>query len=188
MVSRAALTPTGSSMPDIKRKPRVSSAASSVPLDTEVANRLRDPFETLFSGIVRTNDPLLLERGGSGTQAFELYRDLKRDAKVFSGLQKRKLALIGRPMQVDPVEDGPAGQADAEVVSDILKRLMFDRVCDEMLDALLAGFVPHEVVWAVRDGYIVPKRVVKRAQRRFTTTLAAKVMRRRSIGLLVLHP
>lgn len=137
-------------------------------LDTEVANRLRDPFETLFSGIIRTNDPLLLERGGSGSQAFELYRDLKRDPKVFSGLQKRKLALIGRPMQVNPVEDTPAAQADAEVVSDILKRLMFDRVCDEMLDALLAGFVPHEVVWTVRDGYIVPKRVVKRAQRRFS--------------------
>lgn len=167
MVSRAALTPTGSSMPDIKR-PRASSNRASVPLDTEVANRLRDPFETLFSGIVRTNDPLLLERGGSGTQAFDLYRDLKRDPKVFSGLQKRKLALIGRPMQVNPVEDTPAAQADAEVVSDILKRLMFDRVCDEMLDALLAGFVPHEVVWTVRDGYIVPKRVVKRAQRRFT--------------------
>ena len=154
-------------MPDIKR-PRAGQRAASVPLDTEVANRLRDPFETLFSGIVRTNDPLLLERGGSGTQAFELYRDLKRDPKVFSGLQKRKLALIGRPMQVDPVEDGPAGRADAELVSDILKRLMFDRVCDEMLDALLAGFVPHEVVWTVRDGLIVPKRVVKRAQRRFT--------------------
>jgi hypothetical protein len=29
-------------------------------LDTEVANRLRDPFEQLFSGLVRTNDPLLL--------------------------------------------------------------------------------------------------------------------------------
>jgi len=154
-------------MADSKR-PRASSNRASVPLDTEVANRLRDPFETLFSGIVRTNDPLLLERGGSGTQAFELYRDLKRDPKVFSGLQKRKLALIGRPMQVNPIEDTPAGKADAETVSDILKRLMFDRLCDEMLDALLAGFVPHEVVWAVRDGYIVPKRVVKRAQRRFT--------------------
>ena len=32
-------------------------------LDTEVATRARDPFETLYMGEIQTNDPLLLERG-----------------------------------------------------------------------------------------------------------------------------
>ena len=136
-------------------------------LDTEVANRLRDPFETLYLGVLRTNDPLLLERGNGGTQAFELYRDLKRDGKVFSGLQKRKLALIGRPWQVDPVEKGEANQRDAAVVQTMLKGVMFDRLCSELLDALLVGFVPAEIVWTVRAGLITPARIVKRAQRRF---------------------
>ena len=30
-------------------------------LDSEFANRLRDPFETNYMGVLRTNDPLLLE-------------------------------------------------------------------------------------------------------------------------------
>lgn len=81
-------------------------------MDSEIANRRVDPFETSFQGVIRTNDPLLLERGGDA--AFELYRDLKRDGKVFSGLQKRKLAVISKPWQVEPVHDGAAGRADAE--------------------------------------------------------------------------
>ena len=135
-------------------------------LNTEVANRLLDPFETYFQGVLRTNDPLLLERGHGGN-AFELYRDLKRDGKVFSGLQKRKLALISRPWQVDPIEDGDAAQKDAAIVQAMLKGVMFDKLCSELLDALLVGFVPLEIVWTVKGGLVTPERVVKRAQRRF---------------------
>nr|WP_315206396.1 DUF935 family protein [uncultured Albidiferax sp.] len=135
-------------------------------LNTEVANRLHDPFENYYLGVLRTNDPLLLERGNGG-QAFELYRDLKRDGKVFSGLQKRKLALISRPWQVDPIKPGEAGQADAAVVLAMLKSVMFDKLCGELLDALLVGFAPAEIVWTYQDGLITPARIVKRAQRRF---------------------
>ena len=149
-------------------RPAPQSAASTArpELDTEVANRLRDPFETTYLGVLRTNDPLLLERGNGG-RLFDLYRDLKRDGKVFSGLQKRKLALISRPWQVDPIAEGDAGQRDAAVVMAMLKSVMFDRLCSEMLDALLIGFVPSEIVWTVRDGLVTPDRVLKRAQRRF---------------------
>lgn len=133
-------------------------------LDTEVANRLRDPFETTWMGVLQTSDPLLLEKGDPNG---EIYRDLKRDGKVYAGLQKRQLALISRAWQVEPVEDGPAGTADAEIVTDILKRCAFDQVCRDLMDALLRGFAVSEVVWSVRDGRVVPARVVKRAQRRF---------------------
>lgn len=136
-------------------------------LDTEVANRLRDPFETNYLGVLRTNDPLLLERGNGGAQSFELYRDLRRDGKVFSGLQKRKLALISRPWQVDPIDAGEAGQRDAAVVLAMLKSVMFDKLCAELLEALLVGFVPAEIVWTYRNGMITPDRILKRAQRRF---------------------
>lgn len=136
-------------------------------LDTEVANRLRDPYETNYMGVLRTNDPLLLERGNGGGQAFDLYRDLKRDGKVFSGLQRRKLAVIGKPWQVEPIEKGDAGVKDADVVTEMLKKINFDSLCSEMLDALLVGFVPTEIVWTVRDNMIAAKRVIKRAQRRF---------------------
>ena len=145
------------------RQPPVP-AATPPDLESEVANRLRDPFEQNYMGVIQTADPLLLEKGDP---AGEIYRDLKRDGKVFSGLQKRKLALVGREWQVVPVQDGDAQSADAEIVSDILKRCAFDQVCQDLMDALLRGFAVSEIVWTVRDGYYVPLRIVKRAQRRF---------------------
>ncbi|QPF76643.1 DUF935 family protein [Roseateles sp. DAIF2] len=114
-------------------------------------------------GVIQPNDPLLIERGAGP----EIYRDLKRDGKVFDGLQKRQLALIGKPWQVEPRVKSAKGTKDAETVTAILKGCNFDRLCSELLEALIAGFVASEIVWTVRDGLVVPERVVKRAQRRF---------------------
>ncbi|WP_246167623.1 DUF935 domain-containing protein [Propionivibrio limicola] len=130
-------------------------------LDTEVANRQRDPFETDYMGLLRSNDPLLLEKG----QNVEMYRDLKRDGKVFSTIQKRIGALVGREWTVKPIADG--GEADAQVLRDILQAVNFDQLCRDLLDALIMGYSVGEIVWTVRDGRIVPARVVKRRQRRF---------------------
>ena len=154
----------------VKRTSNTSTATAAPKrpdMDTEVAHRLIDPFETTYLGVLRSNDPLLLEHGGNGSAAYATYRDLKRDGKVFSGLQKRKLAVISRPWQVEPVADTPKGKQDAQAVSDILKALNFDQMCNDLLEALLMGWAPMEVVWTVRNGLVVPARVVKRAQRRF---------------------
>lgn len=140
-------------------------AALNAELSAEFANRLRDPFEQTYMGVLRTNDPLLLERGNGSV---ELYRDLKRDGKVFSGLQKRQLALVGKPWQVEPrVKDSAKATADAERVTEILKGFSFDKLCQELLEALIAGHSIAEIVWVVRDGQVVPERIPKRAQRRF---------------------
>lgn len=115
-------------------------------------------------GVIQTNDPLLLERGQGNT---EIYRDLKRDGKVFSSMQKLGLALIARPYQVDPIEDTPQGEADAEVVADMLEQINFDQITLALLDGIVASPAIGEVVWTVRDNKIVPKAVKKRATRRF---------------------
>lgn len=130
-------------------------------LDTEVASRLRDPFEHDYMGVIRPNDPLLGEHGNN----WQLYRDLKRDGKVFAGLQKRTLALISRPWTVSPI-DGTS-EMDAQIVQQMLAAFNFDRLCADLMEALIVGFAPAEIVWTVRDGLYAPQRVVKRAQRRF---------------------
>lgn len=147
------------------KRPRGQDAAASTPapeLDTEVASRLRDPFETLYLGVLRTQDPLLLERGNEGA---EIYRDLKRDGKVFSALQKRILALVSKPWQVEPV-DGTSLQ-DAEALTAILKGFAFDKLCQELMEAVLCGWALGEIVWTRRDNRVVPARVAQRARRRF---------------------
>lgn len=133
-------------------------------LETEVANRLRDPFETLFQGVIRTADPLLLERGDEGAA---IYRDLLRDGKVFSALQKRVMALVGRPWIIEPVEDTAAGAAGAKTVTRVLKGFSFDQLCRDLLQALITGWSVSELIYRVQDGLIVPVRTAQRAPRRF---------------------
>ena len=156
-------------MAETTKTRRAAKAPAALPepqLDTEIASRLLDPFETLYMGLVRTNDPLLLEKGSAASGA-DLYRDLKRDGKVFSALQKRVLALVGRPYQVVPVQDGGRGKADAEVLQDILKRSGFDKLCSELLEALLTGAAINEIVMTIRDGRYEVARAPQRALRRF---------------------
>lgn len=135
-------------------------------LNTEVAHRLIDPFEQLYMGVLRTNDPLLLEKGNAGGGA-EIYRDLKRDGKVFSTMQKRVMALVGRAWQVEPVEASARGKADAETLTKLLKGMGFDRLCKDLLEALLPGTAVCELVWTVQDGLYTVKRAPRRALRRF---------------------
>lgn len=145
------------------------------PLDSEVASQAIDPFSTVFMGVLRSNDPLIMERGLAGSEAHELYRDLRRDGKVFAGLQKRKLAVVSRGWTVEPVTQSEQGAKDAAVVNDILATFGFDRICSGLMDALLVGWQPAEVIWTLGevsvDGsprqMVVPARVVKRSHRRF---------------------
>jgi phage gp29-like protein len=130
-------------------------------LDTESAPRRTDPYESDFMGVVRTNDPLLIERG----QNVELYRDLKRDGKVHSGLRKFAGAIVGREWTIDPIKDGE--KSSAETVTKILKAINFDQVCRDLLDAEMMGYSVGEIIWTVSDSMIVPKRIIKRRQRRF---------------------
>lgn len=147
-------------------KPRAGKAPPAPHLDTEIAGRLLDPFETLYMGLVRTNDPLVLEKGGAASGA-ELYRDLRRDGKVFTSLQKRILAQVGRPYQVTPIKEGERGKADAEALHDVLKRSGFDKLCAELLESVLTGTAINEIVFTVRDGQYELARTPQRNLRRF---------------------
>ncbi len=140
-------------MADTKPRPQA--------LDTESAPRQIDPFESNYLGVLRTNDPLLLEKGAN----VEIYRDLKRDGKVKSKLQQRIGALVGREWTVTAIDEAKA--ADAETLTKMLKSINFDQLCRDLLDALIMGYSVSEIVWTVRDGQVVPKKIVKRRQRRF---------------------
>ena len=152
---------------NIPRRANTDQAIYTPDLQTEVASRLSDPYAKPFMGVITTDDPLLQERGGVGSSAHELYRDLLRDGKVHSGLQKRKLAVIGREWTVEPTVDSAKGRADAGKVAEILAASGFDRLCNSLLNAVLMGWQPSEIMWGVQDGLVVPLRYKARAQRRF---------------------
>lgn len=133
-------------------------------LTSEFARRSRDPYENNFMGVLQSADPLAREKGQS---PYDLYSDLLRDFAVFSNYQKRTLTVISKPWQITPVEKSEKGTQDAAIVTEILKRCRFDQVFKDLLDALIIGISYSEIIWTIRDGYIVPDRIVKRAQKRF---------------------
>ena len=141
-------------------------------LKTVIATVQRDITHPFFTGVLRQQDDTLLQRGGN--KGIKIYDEIERDAKVFSSLQKRKLAVIGRPWQVDPATDNARDMAAAEMVKRNLLRINFDTVTLNALDAILKGYSIGEVIWGQDGKEFVIERILPRNARRFTFDLEFK--------------
>jgi phage gp29-like protein len=130
-------------------------------LTSEAAPRALDPFEQDYMGVIRGNDPLLRARGVN----IEAYIDLMRDGKVYASIGRRVAALVSRPWAVAPVREGDT--ASAEALTEILKRLPFDQLCRDLLQALITGYSVVEVIWDVVEGQWIPSRFPVRRPTRF---------------------
>lgn len=118
-----------------------------------------------YGGVQPNTDETLKTRGGG--KGLKLYEDLKRDAHTGAVLAKRKLAVTSRPWRVEPASAKRVDTKAAELVTTALQHLRFNGVCKRLLDATLKGFAVSEVMWEVRDGLVLPSRVMARDPRRF---------------------
>lgn len=132
----------------------------------EIATARVDITLPFFGEVLRSSDDVLLQRGGA--DGLKIYDALERDAEVFSNMQKRKLAVIGRPWMVDPASDDALDVKAAELVKAQLTELNFDQVTQDLLDAILKGFAVGEIVWELRGSEVWASQVLPRNQRRFT--------------------
>ena len=149
-----------------RRQEREQEAAQrrNLPADARAlfANPSNDITIPHYGRVLRPTDDLLIRRG----QGIELYRECKRDGRVYTCLQKRRRALIARNWTVEPASEEAVDRRAAELVKRHLERMRFDRVTLDLLDATLMGFSVGEVLWE-RDGFeIVPAQVKKIDQRR----------------------
>lgn len=135
-------------------------------LTAEVASVQRDPYHVSYGGVIRTRDTTLLSRGGG--LGLDLYESVELDCFAFSQLQKRKLALIGKPWQVKSASPAPRDKRAARIVEEQLTALDFDRITLDLLDATLKGYSVAEVMWEAMDNQLVATEVRARGQRRFT--------------------
>ncbi|WP_227657693.1 DUF935 domain-containing protein [Candidatus Magnetaquicoccus inordinatus] len=117
------------------------------------------------AGILRPHDETLLQEGGS--LGLWIYDKLEQDDAVASDLQKRKLAVIGRPWAVEPASEAAPDQKAAELVERLLQKLPFNKICLGLLDAILKGFSVGEIIWETDGKFIVPRKILMRDQRRF---------------------
>lgn len=141
-------------------------------LKAEIATVQRDITHPFFTSVMRQQDDTLLQRGGG--KGLKIYDEIERDGEVYSALQKRKLAVIGRPWQVDPASDSARDKAAAEMVKRNLTRINFDTVTLNALDAILKGFSVGEIIWAQDGKEFIIDRILPRNARRFTFDLDYK--------------
>lgn len=143
----------------------------------EVATIGKDITRWSYGGALENLDDTLRTRGAG--KGLKIYDELERDAHCFAVLQKRKLAVVARPWQVDAASDAPIDKAAADLVTRQLKALGkvtdderqlitgFDQTTANFLDATLKGFAVGEVMWEVRGAELWASRIIPRDQRRF---------------------
>ena len=130
-----------------------------------IADAKNDITIPYFSGVLRPVDDTLIMRGGG--KGLKIYDEVERDTHAGAMLQKRKTTLTAREWIVKPASDTEQDQRAADLVSELLEALPFDRICSDLLDATLKGFAISEVIWERRDNRIVPAKIISHDQRRF---------------------
>jgi len=140
-----------------------------VPIADEIASLGQDP--DIFAGFIMDNpDPTVLaEARGKG---LKLYDEVDRDPHAGSVLQTRYLAVAGEKWEVQPADESARSKEVAEFVTEALKNCNFGQAVGEMLQAILYGYYPAEVLWTQRpDGKIAIAKLRAKHPRRFAFTL-----------------
>ncbi|MDM9583128.1 DUF935 family protein [Nostoc sp. GT001] len=144
--------------------------------DTEIASVKRDPYMLLLGSRLLNPDDVLQ---GRGKGEYKAYDDLLKDGHCHSVLQKRYLAVIAREWSVEPASKDKIDQKAADMVKYHLQSLAsraddddllatgFDRTCYNLLDAVLKGFKPAEILWGEDGKEFYPNQIKARNQQRF---------------------
>lgn len=116
----------------------------SAKLRDEITSALRDPRFHGFGGIPEPEDPLQWAIG----HQIERYQEILLDPDVCACLQKRTHSVTAREWQVDAASDREIDQKAARFIRWMLsKKLLFDSICLNLLEALVLGFKVGEILW-----------------------------------------
>ncbi|MHB1333401.1 MAG: DUF935 domain-containing protein [Sulfuriferula sp.] len=147
----------------------------------EIATVAKDITYLAYQGILRSRDTTLETRGGA--KSYAIYDDIERDCHAYGVLQKRKLAVVARPWQVDPASKSAKDVKAADMVraqlsamgvpaddnpgDQVVMASNFDLVCYNLLDSILKGFAVGEIMWDRDGAEIVAREIRPKDQRRF---------------------
>ena len=139
------------------------------PVTDEIATTQNDP--DIFAGYLNrleNPDPVLLtEAYGNGIR---LYDEVDRDPHAGSVLQTRYLAVAGSEWEVLPGEDTAQGKQVADLVHRAISGCNFVQAAAEIMQAVLYGHYEAEIMWQVKDGEVMPAKIMGKHPRRFVFT------------------
>lgn len=112
-------------------------------LKQEITSAINDPYYHAFGGIPAPEDPLQWLIGNRT----EKYQELFLDPDITSCFQKRIHAITAAEWEVLPGGSSKADEKAARLVKFILENLAFDRICLNLLEAIVVGFKVGEILW-----------------------------------------
>ncbi len=137
----------------INEKDYISLSERSPSLTDEIASRKRS-IDFYSLGMYLPNpDPVLKKQGKDIT----VYKELLSDGHLGGCVSSRKSGVTSLEWGIDR---GKAKTRQAKLVEDLFKNLHIDRIIKEILEAVLFGYQPMEVMWERVGGYILPKDIV----------------------------
>lgn len=135
------------------------------PVTDEIATVEKDIYQDYVGKTLLNPDKIL--KSESGGLGIELYEDLLRDDKVGSTMQLRKLAVVGKEWDVEPVSEKRQDVKTAEFVKQVLTAFDYDAARRVLLSGLVMGFKASEVMWEYSEGSVWVRELIGRACRRF---------------------
>jgi phage gp29-like protein len=135
------------------------------PIIEQIATAQNDITRNYLGRILLNPDQVLsLQARAKG---IEIYEDMLYEARVFSEMQKRKLAVIGKEWEVVPASDTPQDQKIADFVSEVFKKFSYDTARQALLSGIVTGFKAGEIMWDYSEGDIWIKEIKGISPRRF---------------------
>lgn len=126
----------------------------------------RDISRPFFGALLQPLDSVL----STLSAKWEAYREIRRDGQVHATFQQRRLAVVARPLIVEPGADDAKSKAAAEQLEANLAALAFDRATKGMSWGFFYGYSVSECMWAVRDGKVWLDKIKVRTPWRFRFT------------------
>ncbi|MEW6359636.1 MAG: DUF935 family protein [Planctomycetota bacterium] len=139
------------------------------PVLTEIAPPAATDLYRHWLGDLKTNpDPILREKAGAKGIAFYEHM-LRTDSKLFSLVQTRANALLGRPREIVAASDGDMDGWIRDFVQDVIGGMEnFEQDLRELCDAIPKGFAVSEIMWKLDGkGRVVVDRLLSRDQKSF---------------------
>jgi len=110
-----------------------------------------------FGSIFPDPDSVLASQG----RGISLYRELLTDPHVKACTMSRKSGVVCKKYRFE------GENPNLKLIEGVFSSLDLHKLMGEILNAPLFGFSPIEVVWSVKDGFIVPEKVEAKPQEWF---------------------
>jgi len=137
----------------INERDYISLSEKKSTLSEEIATRKRS-IDFYSLGMYLPNpDPILKKQGKDIT----VYTELLSDAHLGGCVSSRKSGVKSLEWGIDR---GKAKSRQAKLIEDVFNNLNLERIIGEILEAILFGYQPLEVMWEKIGNYILPKDVI----------------------------